>query len=90
METLFSRLAVLSAELRQDYVEEANVHSAERQAKAHAWQASQATTGQARDREADWQALPNTLALLELRGQIKAREEERDHIMFVIQYRRTT
>lgn len=89
VDSLFSRMEDISVELRGLYIEEAQMHSAERQAKVQAWAGSQATSVNQRDREADSYAIQHTSDLLEMRGGIKALEEERDHIQFVIQFRRT-
>lgn len=88
VESLFSRLETVSRELRGLYVEEAQAHTAERQQKSAAWMASQSSAASARDREADSAALSHTMELFTIRGDIRALEEERDHIMFTIQYRR--
>lgn len=72
-----ARLSELSAELAQTHRELCDLLVAEHQAKTQAWFESQSQYIKERDRIAEFNALPLSLDVIKLKGEIAALEAER-------------
>lgn len=80
------RLDIVSKELRGLYIDHSQLVIAEHQAKAAAYMNSRETSASGRASDATHFSVDQSVEVLEIWGRIRALEEERDHLRFVIQF----
>lgn len=82
---VLERLGELAVSLASAYRELSELEAAENQAKASAWIGTQGTLGE-RDGVARFNALDLTTDVIKLKGDIRAWQEERDHLRDLLPY----
>lgn len=79
-----SRFAEVARELMSAHRELATLLAAEHEAKVTSWFEAQEDTLKARDRIADFNAMPLTLDIIKLKGEITALREEKDWLTILL------
>lgn len=81
---MIDRLAAVMGELAHLHLEKSDVLAAELKAKIEGYWQSEETTQAGRDRAAQRNAEPSTLAFYDVQGQVMSLEVERDLLLFLL------